>query len=306
MAVGVEDEAITGVTNSSAHGRNLPRPIGLPWTRARGVSDMSRLDVRSREYKVMLEPDTFAGDEDTIREVAARFWSDARDVLEPLDIPTGGAFDEVKARRRIRFLDSVDHRLNSRRYVLRERVDIESEEREVTLKFRHPDRYVASDRDMGASGRGNAETKFEEDVKPPFVSVFSYSTTVEVDDDVDVSRLREVIDLFPGLADELDGAGDDELTDVGSFCARELVLVGAVLQLGKRDVEAECAIVVWHDDAGAAAGKPACVEFSFKYGDDQEDYRGSVARDAHDVLQAMQQLSWVHPKPTTKTALVYR
>ena len=136
--------------------------------------------------------------------------------------------------------------------------------------------------------------------------MFSYSTTVDVDDDVDESRLREVIDLFPGLADELDDSDDHELTDVGSFCARELVLVGAVLQLGKRDVEAECAIVVWHDDAGAASGKPACVEFSFKYGDDEEDYRGSVARDAHDVLQAVQQLSSVHPKPTTKTALVYR
>lgn len=267
---------------------------------------MSRLDVRSREYKVMLQPDAFAGDEDKIREVAARFWSEASEVLEPLDIPTAGAFDEVKARRRIRFLDSAEHVLNTRRYVFRERVDVESEEREVTLKFRHPDRYVASDRDMGSTGRGNAETKFEEDVKPPFISVFSYSTTVEVGDDVDVSRLSEVMGLFPGLADELDDSDDHELTDVRSFCAREPVLVGAMLQLGKHDVAAECALVVWHDDADAASGKPACVEFSFKYGDDQEDYRGSVARDAHDVLQALQQLSWVHPKPTTKTALVYR
>ena len=171
-------------------------------------------------------------------------------MLEPLDIPTEGAFDEVKARRRIRFLDSVDHRLNSQRYVLRERVDIESEEREVTLKFRHPDRYVASDRDMGAAGRGNAETKFEEDVKPPFVSVFSYSTTVEVDDDVDVSRLRRGHRPVPRTRPTSSTMpSDDELTDVGSFCARELVLVGAALQLGKRDVEAECAIVVWHDDS---------------------------------------------------------
>ena len=30
------------------------------------------------------------------------------------------------------------------------------------------------------------------------------------------------------------------------------------------------------------------AEFSFKYGDDQEDYRGSVARDAYDVLTALQ------------------
>jgi hypothetical protein len=30
---------------------------------------------------------------------------------------------------------------------------------------------------------------------------------------------------------------------------------------------------------------PICVEFSFKYGDNDEDYRGTVARDAHDALQ---------------------
>ena len=98
-------------------------------------------------------------------------------MLEPLDIPTEGAFDEVKARRRIRFLDSAEHTLNGQRYVFRERIDVESMERQVTLKYRHADRYVASDRDMGAADEGKAETKFEEDVKPPFVSVFSYSTT---------------------------------------------------------------------------------------------------------------------------------
>jgi hypothetical protein len=267
---------------------------------------MSRLDVKSREYKVMLLPEPFAGDDADIRRVAGRFWADVRRALEPLDIPTAGSFDEVKARRRIRFLDSVEQVFNSRRYVLRERIDVESSDREVTLKYRHPDRYVASDREMGAARARNAETKFEEDVKPPFVSVFSYSTTVEVDADVDVSRLSQVLDMFPGLEDGLGDLDDCELTDVGSFCARELVLAGATLLLGKRDAEAECALVVWHDE-GKDDTTPACVEFSFKYGDDEEDYRASVARDAHDVLQVLGERlpDWVHPEPRTKTALVY-
>jgi hypothetical protein len=267
---------------------------------------MSRLDVKSREYKVMLNPEPFTGDEDDIRRIGASFWADVGKALEALDIPTEGAFDEVKARRRIRFLDSAEHVLNSQRYVFRERIDIESSDREVTLKYRHPDRYVASDRDMETPRERNAETKFEEDVKPPFLSVFSYSTTVEVDADADVSRLSRVVELFPGLADELTDLEDRELIDVSSFCARELVLVGARLLLGKRDAEAECALVLWHDD-GKDDASPVCVEFSFKYGDDEEDYRGSVARDAHDVLKALhEQLpEWAHPEPRTKTALVY-
>ena len=45
-------------------------------------------------------------------------------------------------------------------------------------------------------------------------------------------------------------------------------------------------MVIWHDDDDVTT-PPVCVEFSFKYGDDDEDYRGSVTRDAHDVLQAL-------------------
>jgi hypothetical protein len=64
-------------------------------------------------------------------------------------------------------------------------------------------------------------------------------------------------------------------------------------------------MIIWHDDI--AAGPPACIEFSYRYGDNDEDYRGSVARDAHDLLGALQtDLSkWVDPNPRTKTAFVY-
>jgi hypothetical protein len=267
---------------------------------------MSRLDVKSREYKVMLLPELFAGDEAAVRRAAGEFWADVGAALAPLEIPTQGAFDEVKAHRRIRFLDTADNGFKTQRYVFRERVDVDSGEREFTLKFRHPDRYVASDRNMEAKGGRRAETKFEEDVKPPFVSMFSYSTSVEVDADTDITRVEHVLELFPGARDELRGVDDGELGAVHTFCARELVLVGASLLLGKRDIEAECAMIVWHDDDDLVT-PPVCVEFSFKYGDDQEDYKGSVTRDAHDVLQALHsQLSdWVDPEPRTKTAFVY-
>ena len=43
-------------------------------------------------------------------------------MLAPLDIPTDGTFDKVKAHRRIRFFDTADNGLNSLRYVFRERI----------------------------------------------------------------------------------------------------------------------------------------------------------------------------------------
>src|SRR5262245_56246256 len=193
---------------------------------------MTRRPVGSREYKVMLRPERFAGTEDEVRLVVDAFWQEVGELLAELDIPTAGSFDAVKAHRRIRFFDTAERGLNGRRYILRERIDVESEERQVTLKYRHADRYVAQDRDMEPKRQDRAESKFEEDVKPPFVSVFSYSTSVTVDADRDFGQVEKVVDLFPGLAGELediDSSGD--LAVVRDFCARELVLVGASVLL---------------------------------------------------------------------------
>jgi hypothetical protein len=268
---------------------------------------MTRQPVRSREYKVMLKPERFAGTEEESRRAVDEFWREVGRLLAELDIPTEGSFDEVKAHRRIRFFDTAERGFNGRRYIFRERIDVESDERQVTLKYRHVDRYVAQDRDMDPKGDDEAESKFEEDVKPPFVSVFSYSTSVKIDADRDFGQVEKVMDLFPGLADELedmDSSGD--LAVVRDFCAQELVLVGATVLLGKRDIEAECAMVIWHDDDDVET-PPVCVEFSFKYENEDEDYSGTVTKDAHDVLQALgsKLTEWVHPEPVTKTAFVY-
>jgi hypothetical protein len=268
---------------------------------------MTRQLVGSREYKLMLLPDRFAGSEEEARRAVDAFWTDVRRALDDVGIPTDGSFDEVKAHRRIRFFDTAERGFNGQRYIFRERIDVETDEREVTLKYRHADRYVAQDRDMDAKGKAEAKTKFEEDVKPPFVSVFSFSTTVEIDADEEFGRVDEVVGLFPALVDDLaDTDRDATLSVVSDFCARELVLVGASVLLGKSDIEAECAMVIWHDDDDVTT-PPVCVEFSFKYGDDEEDYRGTVARDAHDVLHTLHASlpDWVHPEPKTKTAFVY-
>jgi hypothetical protein len=266
-----------------------------------------RQDVTSREYKVMLDPSHLDGDQAALLVAVATFWSDVATALRPLDIPTTGAFTGVKARRLIRFLDTDAHAINGRSYIVREREDIETGERQVTLKFRHPDRYVAADRSMEAAGASDVKTKFEEDVKPPFVSVFSFSTTQPLESGRVLSQLADVVDLFPGLADAVTEVPHDALlAPVREFVGREIVLEGATLLLGRRDIEAECAVVVWYDE-GEKDATPVVAEFSFKYGDDSEDYRGSVARDAYDVMRLLQGGvgDWIDPHPRTKTAFVY-
>jgi hypothetical protein len=266
-----------------------------------------RQDVTSREYKVMLTPALLDGDQAALLDVVARFWADVSSALQPLDIPTTGGFTGVKARRLVRFFDTDARAVNGRSYVIREREDIETGEREVTLKFRHPDRYVAADRSMDAAAAAGVKTKFEEDVKPPFVSAFSFSTTQPLESGHVLEQLEDVVGLFPGLADAVRELPHDQpLVLVREFVGREIVLEGATLLLGKRDIEAECALVIWYDE-GEQDTTPVVAEFSFKYGDDAEDYRGSVARDAYEVMRLLEGGvgDWIDPQPRTKTAFVY-
>jgi len=266
-----------------------------------------RQDVTSREYKVMLRASIFDGDEAAMRAAVGRFWTDVSRALADLDVPTAGAFETVKAVRLIRFFDTDSHFLHDDDYIVREREDVATGEREVTLKFRHPDRYIASDRSMEAAAAEGVKTKFEEDVKPPFVSVFSFSTTQPLESGAALKQMSDVATLFPGLSDALDDLPHDApLVLVKDFVGREIVLDGAVLQLGSRDIEAECALVVWYDEVDADT-TPVVVEFSFKYGDEEEQYRSSVAKDAYAVLGLLQSglSEWVDPHPRTKTAFVY-
>ena len=264
--------------------------------------------VTSREYKVMLRRSRFKGNERRLFQAADDLWDDLSKGVRSVVVETGGRLDAISVRRFITFYDTRDHRLNAARYIVRDRRDIEGGGRDVTLKFRHFDRYIAQDRQMDAASP-EAKTKFEEDIKGPFVSLYSFSTRVSLDDSPAFKRLEDVRRLFPGIASRVDGFRDDtRVGAVGGFKARELVLTGATLRVGKTPkVDAECALIVWYD-AKKAATAPVAVELSYRYGDKDEEYGGGATRRAFDVFSVLQSKlgRWVDPKPRTKTAFVYQ
>src|SRR5262249_24084285 len=151
-------------------------------------------------------------------------------------------------------------------YIFRERIGIDDKSREVTLKFRHPDRYIASDRCMDAQKGSRAKTKFEEDIKPPFQHLFSYSTSQMIQSDRRGGRIKDVLQLYPGLKESLTGFADEEpLGVVDDFTARELVIGGASVQLGKtHNVSSGCVLAIWYDNSDSN-GNSVVAEFSFKY-----------------------------------------
>jgi hypothetical protein len=270
---------------------------------------MGRERVISREYKVMLRALRFAGDEATLLRCAGEFWRDFGQAINSIGPDAAGGLDAVTDRRTIRFYDTADHRLNRQSYVFRERVSLETGDREATLKFRHVDRYVSQDRRMEASRADAGRTKFEEDIKPPFVTLYSFSTTQPISGDRNLNKLEDVADLFSDVADALDEFDDlQELQVVNGFTARELVIKGGQFKLTTNpERESECALVIWYDHDGDDR-TPVVAEFSFKYGDDDEGYTRQMAQRAHAVFDVLQErlADWLDPGSMTKTAFVYR
>ena len=269
---------------------------------------MAKPKIISREYKLLLRATPFQDADAQLARSARAFWQDFGQAIAPVAIDIDGRL-AVEGRRLIRFHDTADHRLRHNDYVFRERVDEATGQREVTLKFRHHDRYLAASRDLTPASSRDARTKFEEDIKAPFHGLYSHSTTQPIGGSKNLNRLNDPCRLFPGLPRQLDRHDDDEtIAPVGSLTMRELVLAGAHVRIGNSPkVEAECALIVWYDAAGDRH-RPEVVEFSFRYGDDDEGYDGKAARRAYEIFQILQAPTlahWVDPTGTTKTAYAY-
>lgn len=273
---------------------------------------MAKKIIGSREYKIMLKAEKFNGNEPTLLEAARSFWNGFQQAIHELVIDTDGNLDKITKRRTIRFYDTDACRLRNNAYVFRERVDIENGMREVTLKFRHPDRYIAQDRDMDAGDVKEGKTKFEEDIKPtfehkpPFLTLYSFSTKQKISASKKLNKMKDPVKLFPGLQNKLDNYDEDEaIKIVGPFTARELVITGADFQISDAPkLEAECALVVWYNNEGDHT-QPKLVEFSYKYEDKDENYTGEMAQRALAVFKKLQRLELANPNSNTKTACVY-
>jgi hypothetical protein len=267
---------------------------------------MKARKVVSREYKMMLRAARFGGPHKDLLTVAGQLWEDLAGALAPFVVSADGAFDTIGRQRLVAFLDSPDRRLWDSGYIFRVRRTLEGGRPEITLKFRHPDRYVAESRQM-KSRHIRASIKFEEDIKAPFVSLYGFSTRGRVGRKNVPSTLADLAALFPDLTKRIGEVdGRDELRTVG-FTAREVVVTGPILTIGaKPRVEAECALIVWYEH-GHADNQPVAVELSYRYGNSGGRYSGKVARRAFNVFEVLQRdlTDWVDPSSNTKTALVF-
>ena len=88
----------------------------------------------------------------------------------------------MRKRRQTSYLDTPERALHQKRFALRLREDDDEQEFQINLKYRASDRYISAAQDLSSTQEGN--TKFEEDILPPFVSKFSHSISIETDEDL--------------------------------------------------------------------------------------------------------------------------
>jgi hypothetical protein len=263
--------------------------------------------VGSREYKLMLRASKFKGDEEKMLASAIALWRDLVGIIVPHALSVGGSTDIEHKRREVRFLDTPETWLRSNDYVVRERVDLEANERVVTLKFRHPDRYISQGRDMDPADGFEKDLKFEEDIKPEFVKLYSFSSNTLVPAETKLATLADIAAIYTGLPKAVDAFPEAEkLKVVGGFTAYERVVKGTSFQIRKNpETVAICSLTLWYP--GKTDDNPVVAEFSFKYEDAEEGYSAKMSKRAYDIFMAIQsQLGdWINAKSMTKTAYVY-
>jgi hypothetical protein len=294
----------------------------------------SDIKFHSREYKLILEPGKF--DVKQPRSTVGEFWNEklTRIIVEQLDKRKDGTSRhrghlDDSVQRHVVFRDTRGCALNDHGYIFRERIKLANgqpnrKDREVTLKFRTPDLFLAA----AARPRDDAKAKFEEDIAPLLVrtvsasgdetaafvepplmrSLFSVSISRDVNPDVQFSTLEDVTARYRGLKDRLERAGmkrsdlTAELVDGGRI--HELVFAGAFVDLGNK-LDAEFDLTLWYREGTLGSAAPVTAELSFKYGSDKGTVTDEVARRALRLFTGLQARlgDWASPQRETKTSI---
>jgi len=254
--------------------------------------------IDSREYKLMLDASQFAGSNPTAQ--IANYWSALGTLIDnDLNRDRLGSFWLDKERTIIMYDTQGSCLLHNNNLIFRERV--ENGDREVTLKYRSPDRYIAGSQDMDGT-ESKAQTKFEEDLAMPYVSKFSHSSTQSISESKNINKLKDPIELYPDHMEQYNFDPQTPIVKVSDLTIYEKVYKGTKVDLGNKN--AEFALTLWYTSPTSTT--PVVAEISFKYEDENEDFAQNVVTRAKKLFELMQSLSsWNNPNSTTKTAFVY-
>jgi hypothetical protein len=270
--------------------------------------------VTSREYKVIVDYSLLADVDAALNDIL----DDVADLAGSVGVEVTEKFDAKDPNERtILFLDTPDYTLRENGLLLRQRVKRKNGETEYTLKCRTEDRYIAAGKDLSPGPGLKHRSKLEEDVGVPFVSRFSHSTTVELDDDDELAgeNFPEMLSaagrLFPVVLtvhhDGLLCRPETALMPVNSLKVFERVFTGPMVRFPKgRDrrssMTGTVALILW---SKGRKGRILTAELSFRCEDDNEAFSLELASAARRFFEGLQRQDWSRPEALTKTQYLY-
>lgn len=228
-------------------------------------SDGHPLDrIHYREYKLILKPDHF-----TSPQSFSGFSRLVRHAAEQLDV---ALFREERAETQIRevlFLDTPGFDLYNAKFILRQRTTYQNgwpmDEREVVLKFRHPDIDAAAEVDVRPAGGLSHLIKFKEELLPlreglgGMRSLFSHTCTLSEAPTLRDRPFREVAGFLPALR-RIDVSGDPSIQLVHEMAAEEVLADLGELHFG-HGLRAKVNVAIWRDRGPQT---PLVGEFAFQ------------------------------------------
>lgn len=216
----------------------------------------------SREFKLIVKPEIFIDINAGIKKVQRLIDNE----IKKLNGKFKSDESELKLKyRRTYFLDTPDFRLHSKNFFLRIREDNKPPKYNITLKCRHPDRYISSAYNLSDSN--THELKFEEDIIAPHVSKFSISLNFDQDQKPNLKSIKDLKSEFRGLRSY--DLGDGKLLKVNNFEADEIsVKLGKVAYNEKNgqdkdDNKVNLFLNFWYSPKDKKL--PVIVEFTYSY-----------------------------------------
>ena len=228
----------------------------------------------------------------------------------------GGVFkeDSKDKKRKVWYIDTKRHDIKDNNFLLRIREE-KVDEYIITLKNRHPDRYLAALYDLSEPlSKDNVildEFKFEEDIMPKFVSKFSASADLQTNEKPKFDTYQDILSLYPHLND-LGISSAEKLVKVNEFEVKEVSYDVGKIKFGDDNDRAKVQLSLWY----LSSKSPIIVEFdidldakisSFDGSNTLEGFSSSLVIGIHKLYMSLQSEEIVdNSSPSTKTDYAYR
>jgi hypothetical protein len=175
--------------------------------------------IISRELKLMLKAKNFDNGSKTIKKKVIPA------IKSQIQKQGGNLYEDIEENEcRVWYLDTQRHELN-RNHNFFLRIREEQNRYDITLKCRHPDRYISASYDLSHPADHHRLKfkgfKFEEDITTPFYSKFSSQAKFEDHKKPEIKTFQDIISIYPDLK-SLTITPDKNLKKVNKFVAKEI------------------------------------------------------------------------------------